>query len=94
MTWDRECRPACNDHRNSTNEQCVTHCPVGPCIGNFQSGQPGSRLYNTADVNKQLVRAREKQLCGCMTRSYKTNKQNKPKEMILKADKDAPVECQ
>ena len=27
-----------------------------------------------------------------MTRSYKTNKQNKPKEMTLKADKDALVE--
>ena len=43
-------------------------CWLGPaCIGNFQPGQPGSRHYNTADVNKQLVHAGEKQLCGCIT---------------------------
>ena len=49
----------------------VPLCPVagfGPCIGNFQPGQLGSRHYNTVDVNKQLVHAREKQLCGCITR--------------------------
>ena len=57
-------------HRHSSNEQCspLSFCWLGPCIGNFQPGQLGSRHYNTVDVNKQLVHAREKQLCGCITR--------------------------
>ena len=55
-------------YRHSSNEQCspLSCCWLGPCIGNFQPGQLGS--YNTVDVNKQLVHAREKQLCGCITR--------------------------
>ena len=49
----------------------LSYCWLGPCIWNFQPGQPGSRHYSTADVNKQLVHAREKQLCGCITRFSK-----------------------
>ena len=69
---DRECWPARNrkDHRNSSNEQCypLSCCWLGSCIGNLQPGKPGFGHYNTADVNKQLVHAREKYLCGCITR--------------------------
>ena len=56
MTWDRECRPACKDHRNSTNGQCVTHCPVAGLaralgISSLVSLDPGFTIPRTSTNN-------------------------------------------